>query len=170
MEGIAVIDPHSMAVHVDGYGDMTADVARELHAMRMERLDREARVVDARQRLLARECGEAPLLPYGQVVGQVDEAVYQHWVDREGQAFWSDKANRRWFLRKHPECAVRAITKPTVRQSELPAYRVADRRSSAALIGSSSLPTSSQSRVLPESPSLPTSSQSRVLPESSTLP
>lgn len=134
MEGIAIIDPYSMRVNVPGYGDMTEDVARELHAMRMERIEREAAVVDARQRFLAREHGEAPLLPDGQIVGQVDEAVYQHWVDRYGLKFWSDKANRRWFLKKHPECAVRAITKARYTVHEEPAYKVRDRRSAAHLL------------------------------------
>jgi hypothetical protein len=140
MEGIAVIDPHSMRVHVDGYGDMTEDVARELHTMRMERLAREAAVVDARQRFLAREHGEAPLLPDGQLVAQIDEAVYQHWVDRYGPKFWADKANRRWFLRKHPECRVRAILKPRIRLTEEPAYKVRDRRSAAHLLTSAAAP------------------------------
>lgn len=134
MLGVATINPHSMAVHVDGYGDMTEDVARELAAMRRERVDREAAVVTQRQRYLARECGEAPLLPYGQVVMQVDEAVYQHWIDRYGAGFWADKSNRRWFAKKNPETAVRAITKPIVRLAELPSYRMTDRRSSAHLI------------------------------------
>lgn len=134
MEGVAIINPHDMRVHVEGYGDMTEDVARELAAMRMERVDREAKVVQARQRYLARECGEAPLLPYGQLVLQVDEAVYQHYIDRYGPKFWADKSNRRWIAKKYPECAVRAITKPIVRMTELPGYRINDRRSSAEFL------------------------------------
>lgn len=132
MEGIAHINPHNMSVHVDGYGDMTEDVARELAAMRRTDLDRVAAVVDARQRYLARECGEATHLANGQLVGQVDEAVYQHYVDRYGSTFWTDKSNRDWFLKRHPECRVRSrAANPTVRLSSH--YRVTDRRSSAHL-------------------------------------
>lgn len=132
MLGLATINPHDMSVHVEGYGDMTEDVARELHAMRMKDLDRVTAVVDRRQRYLAREHGEAQMLPDGAVVGQVDEAVFQHYVDRYGQAFWSDRSNRNWFLKKHPECKVKSIpAKLTLRVTE--DYRVSDRRSSAHL-------------------------------------
>ncbi len=134
MEGVAIIDPRNMRVHVEGFGDMTQDVAAELAKMRLERVDREAAVVARRQAYLARECGEAPLLPYGQVVMQVDEAVYQHYIDRYGVSFWADKSNRRWIAKRHPETAVKAITKPIVRMAELPGYRLNDRRSSAELI------------------------------------
>jgi hypothetical protein len=131
MEGVAYIDPLDMSVTVPGYGDMTAEVARELAAIRMERVDREARVVAARQRYLAREHGEARMHKDAALVGQVDEAVYQHYVDRYGAAWWHDKGNRAWFFKRHPEAKVKVLTPATVRVTETPAYRVRDFRSSA---------------------------------------
>jgi hypothetical protein len=131
VEGVAIIDPQTMRVHVEGYGDMTADVARELHAMRRARLDREAAVVQARQRLLARECGEATFFDGGCLAMQVDEAVYQHYVDRYGPKWWADKSNRKWIARRHPETVVKSRpANPTIRITETPAYRVIDKRSS----------------------------------------
>lgn len=133
MQGVAHINPQDMSVFVEGYGDMTEDVARELHAMRMADLDRVATVVDARQRYLAREHGEAVHFDGGTLVGQVDEAVYQHYVDRYGPKFWSDKSNRHWFLKRHPECRVRSRSaKTTVRVTG--DYKVNDRRSAAHLL------------------------------------
>jgi hypothetical protein len=133
MLGVAHIDPVKMTVHVDGYGDMTEDVARELHAMRMAELDNVTAKVDARQRYLARECGEAVHFDGGTLIGQVDEAVYQHYVDRYGTQFWADKSNRNWFLKRHPECRVRSrAVNTTVRITT--DYRVSDRRSSAHLL------------------------------------
>lgn len=132
MQGVAHINPVNMAVYVDGYGDMTQDVARELHAMRMEELDRVTAKVDARQRYLARELGEAVHFDGGSLVGQVDEAVYQHYVDRYGASFWADKGNRKWFLKRHPECRVRShAANPSVRITA--DYRVNDRRCAAHL-------------------------------------
>jgi hypothetical protein len=120
--------------NVPDFGDMTEDVARELHALRIERLEREASVVGARQRYLAREHGEAQMHADGALVGQIDEAVYQHYVDRYGAAWWHDKGNRAWFFKRHPEAKVKVIAPAGVRVSQLPAYRVSDRRSSAQLV------------------------------------
>lgn len=132
-DGVAIIDPHTMAVYVDGYGDMTQDVARELHAMRMQRLEREAKVVEARQKYLARECGEAVFFDGGHLAMQVDEAVYQHYVDRYGPKWWADKSNRKWIARRHPETVVKSRpANTTVRITEKPDYRVVDKRSAAA--------------------------------------
>lgn len=131
MEGVAFIDPTDMSVTVPGYGDMTHDVARELAAIRRARVDREAAVVDARQRYLAREHGEAHYNPEVALVGQVDEAVYQHYVDRYGAKWWQDKGNRRWFFKRHPETKVKMIAPSRVHVTEMPAYRVRDLRSSA---------------------------------------
>ena len=131
------VDPLAQLVeqvkNVPGYGDMTDDVARELHALRMERLDREAAVVGARQRYLAREHGESQMHTDGALVGQVDEAVYQHYVDRYGAAWWHDKGNRAWFFKRHPEAKVKVIAPMGVRVSQLPSYRVNDRRSASQL-------------------------------------
>jgi len=125
MEAIVTTDhAGQIKAFVPGYGDISEDVARELHALRMEAFDREAAVVDRRQRYLARECGESVHMDGGTIVGQIDEAVYQHYVDRYGPKFFSDKSNRRWFLKRHPECAVQSrAANPTFRVTQLPAYR-----------------------------------------------
>lgn len=133
MEGVAYIDPNDMAVTVPGYGDMTHEVAQALHEIRMERVQREAQVVARRQRYLAREFGEAHMMKDAALVGQVDEAVYQHYVDRYGAAWWHDKGNRSWFFKRHPEARVKVITPSRIRVTQEPAYRVRDSRSSAAL-------------------------------------
>ena len=132
-EIVAVIDPFGK-VEVEGYGDMTEDVARELARIRTDDLDNVALKCDARQRFLAREHGEANFFDGGALVGQVDEAVYQHYVDRYGPEFFSDKSNRHWFLKKYPECKVKSTAvSTTVRQGDQ-AYRISDRRSSAAAL------------------------------------
>lgn len=130
VEGIAIIHPHDMRIHVDGYGDMTEDVARELAAMRMEEVDRLAATAARRQAFLAREVGDVTHFDGGCVVGQVDEAVYQHWIDRYGAAFWADKGNRNYFLKRHPECRVRSRARNTT--VLVSGYKVNDRRSSAS--------------------------------------
>ncbi len=120
-------------VFVEDYGDMTADVAAELALLRKADLDRVALKCDARQRYLARECSEATHFDGGALVGQVDEGVYQHWVDRYGPKFFTDKSNRRWFLKKHPECRVKSTARHLTVRVAKPAYSVTDRRSAAHL-------------------------------------
>jgi hypothetical protein len=129
MQGLAIIDPRNMRIHVEGYGDMTEDVARELAAMRQEDTDRVAEKAARRQAYLARELGEATHFDGGCVVAQVDEGVYQHWVDRYGAQFFSDRSNRNYFLKRHPECRVHSKAKnPTLLVS---GFKVNDRRSAA---------------------------------------
>jgi hypothetical protein len=131
VEGIAVIDPLNMRIQVEGYGDMTEDVARELAAMRQADTDRVATHCAARQALIAREAEGATTFDGGEVVASIDEGIYQHWVDRYGAQFFREKGNREYFLRQHPECRVRArAASPSVR---VDGYRVNDRRSSTAL-------------------------------------
>lgn len=129
---IVTIDPTDMRVHVEGFGDMTEDVARELHALRRAQTERDVREAAGRQAMLARELPEARRLGGEvRVVGQVDEAVYQHWIDREGPQFWADKSNRNFMLKRHPELRVRSVSdKPSVFVS---GYTVNDRRSAAHL-------------------------------------
>lgn len=132
IEGFATVDPLTMKVHVEGYGDMTEDVAKALAEIRIEQQTDLAVAAKTRQAMIARDSGEAVNLPYGHVVAQVDEAIYQHWVDRYGPKFWSDKNNRKHFLRDNPECAVRSRARTTsLRLASLPAYRVNDRRGAA---------------------------------------
>lgn len=129
------IDPRNMRVHVEGYGDMTDDVARELAAMRQADTDRVAAKAYARQALLARELPEATHLAGGCLVAQVDEGVYQHWVDRYGAQFFSDKSNRDYFLKRHPECRVRSRAKNA--SVLFTGYTVNDRRAAAAALAES---------------------------------
>lgn len=130
IEGLVTIDPRDMRINVDGYGDMTEDVARELAKMRLEDVDRVATVAARRQAFLAREIGDVEHFNGGCVVGQVDEAVYQHWVDRYGAAFFTDKSNRAYFLKRHPECRVRSRARNTA--VLISGYRVNDRRAVTA--------------------------------------
>jgi len=126
---VVMFDPVSGSCFVEGYGDMSADVAAELALIRKADLDRVAAKCDARQRYLARECGEAVMLKNGALVGQIDEGVFQHYVDRYGPKFWSDKSNRDWFLKRHPECRVKSVARNlAVRIGAVPEYRVIDRR------------------------------------------
>lgn len=132
MEHVITVQPGpDMRIVVPGYGDMTEDVARELAEMKREDNARVAAKAAQRQAYLAREFGETTNLSFGEVVGQVDEGVYQHWIDRYGPKFWHDKSNRGWFLKQHPECRVKSKSaRLTVRVNERP-YRVTDRRSCA---------------------------------------
>lgn len=100
----------AMEIHVEGYGDMTEDVARELARMRQASHEEDAALAQARQLHIARVCGtEAPLMQHGQLVAQVDAGVFNYWEQREGRGFFHDRSNRRDFLKKHPECAVKGV-------------------------------------------------------------
>lgn len=131
MEHVITVNPANMAIHVEGYGDMTEDVARELAILKREEIDRIAAKAQQRQNFLAREFGETQTMSFGEVVGQIDEGVYQHWIDRYGVKFWQDKSNRDWFLKKHPECRVRARSARTTVVVERAGYRVNDKRAEA---------------------------------------
>jgi hypothetical protein len=107
-----------MRVHVEGYGDITDDVARELALMRHAELDElAAGAAQARQMHIAKETGaETHGFQHGRgLVGQVDAHIVAAWEARYGRAFWTDKSNRAEFFRKHPVCAVKYIRKPTIR-------------------------------------------------------
>jgi hypothetical protein len=102
-----VIDPE--------YGDITADVAAELVLIEQEQEVRDFAQAAARQRHIARTMGtEARTFKEGHMVAQIDQYVYDYWERREGKGFWKDKANRERFLKKNPECRVRARTGRTV--------------------------------------------------------
>lgn len=97
---------------VEGYGDMTDEVAIELAKLRKAEHERDVAMAARRQAHIAKVCGtEAPLMQHGQLVAQIDGAVFADWERREGRGFFGDKSNRRWFLKKFPECRVRGIPK-----------------------------------------------------------
>lgn len=99
-----------MRIHVPGYGDMTNDVAIALADIRREEHAQDVAFAAARQAYIAKQCGtEAPLMEHGQLVAQIDAAVFADWERREGKGFFADKSSRRDFLKRHPECAVRGI-------------------------------------------------------------
>lgn len=111
-ENIAVVTMSSdMRINVEGFGDITEDVARELAAL--NRADQEKLIAgeaEARQTLIARAAGtETHGFKHGRQTGQVDAKVVAHWERRYGSDFWRDKSNRDWFFKRHPECAVRYI-------------------------------------------------------------
>lgn len=113
---------NDMRVHVEGYGDMTEDVALELAKMRQAELDElHHGAALARQMHIAKETGaETHGFKQGRgLVAQVDARIVAAWEARYGREFWTDKSNRAEFLRKHPECAVKYIRKPTIRGAVL---------------------------------------------------
>ena len=102
-----VIDPE--------FGDITADVAAELVLMEQEQEARDFAEAAHRQRHIAATCGtEAQTFTHGHVTAQIDEYVYNYWERREGKGFWRDKGERDRFLKKNPECRVRARTGRTI--------------------------------------------------------
>jgi len=97
------------------YGDMTADVAAELVLMEQEQEARDFAEAAARQKHIAATYGtEGSTFGCGHQVAQIDEYVYNYWERREGRGFWKDKGERERFLKKNPECRVRARTGRTV--------------------------------------------------------
>jgi hypothetical protein len=116
-----VIDPE--------FGDLTADVAAELELMNREQEARDFAEAAARQRHIAATMGtEAHTMQHGHQVAQIDAYVYEYWRRREGKEFWTDKASREAFLKKHPECRVRA-------------------RSARTIVNGASLPPAAQPRI-----------------------
>lgn len=100
----------AMEIHVEGYGDMTEDVARELAKLRQEEHQRDVYFAAQRQAHINRVTGrEAPLLEHGQLVASIDQSVFSHWEAKEGRGFFGDKSSRRAWLKKFPECAVKGI-------------------------------------------------------------
>lgn len=99
-----------MRIHVEGYGDMTEDVAMELAKMRhAEEQELAHGAALARQRLIAQEAQRGTDgFKHGR--GQyaaIDARVVAYWERRYGRQFFTDKSNMRDFLKRHPECAVR---------------------------------------------------------------
>lgn len=111
-----------MKIIVEGYGDMTADVAAELALLRIEERDRLVNQAAARQRHIARATGTARTMQEGHLVAQIDADVFNYWEQREGRGFWADKSNRKHMLKRHPELAVHAKSaRTTITVPELPA-------------------------------------------------
>lgn len=118
-----VIVGNDMSIHVDGFGDMTEDVARALAEMRHEEEQELATgAALARQRLIAKETGaETAGFKHGRgLVASIDARIVAYWERRYGRAFFADKSNLKAFLKEHPECAVRYIPKATVRGIAIP--------------------------------------------------
>lgn len=97
-----------MKIIVEGYGDMTADVAAELALLRKEEHKQLVAQAARNQAAIARAGNEARHLPCGFVSAQIDAGVYDYWTKREGRGFWSDKSNLRYMKKRHPEIAVRS--------------------------------------------------------------
>jgi len=133
-----------MKIIVEGYGDMTADVAAELALLRIEEQNRVVREAAAQQARIARAGNEARHLPCGFLSAQIDEDVFNYWERREGRGFWADKSNLRYMKKRHPEIAVRSRAgKTTIRVEQklpragaaarpLPAGTILDARGRAA--------------------------------------
>lgn len=83
-------------------GDITMDVARELHAMTADddaQLHSEA---EARQALIAAAAGqEGRTFKGGHMIAQIDAQVHDYWRRREGADFW--KHELRFMQKRHPE-------------------------------------------------------------------
>lgn len=97
-----------MKIIVEGYGDMTVEVAAELALLRQEENARLLRQAASRQRRIAAASREAGNLACGHLVAQIDAPIYDYWQRREGRGFWSDKSNLKYMLKRHPELAVRS--------------------------------------------------------------
>lgn len=119
-----------MRISVEGYGDMTEDVARALaeerHAEEQELANGAAL---ARQRMIASEGREARTFKHGHVVGQVDARIVAYWEARYGRDFFKDRSNRRDFLKRHEECRVVAKSEnPSFLSPGMPGKRGVSRR------------------------------------------
>lgn len=104
-----------MRINVEGYGDMTDDVALELAKMRHEEEQELAHGgALARQQLIAKETG-AEIHGAGKhglrIAAQIDSRIVSYWERRYGREFWTDKSNMAWFLKRHPECGVKYVSK-----------------------------------------------------------
>ncbi len=111
-----------MKIIVEGYGDMTADVAAELALMRIAERDRLVKRAAGAQRRIAASTGTARTMREGHMVAQIDADVFNYWEQREGRGFWADKSSRDHMLKRHPELAVHAKSARTsITVPELPA-------------------------------------------------
>lgn len=102
-------------IHHPEYGDLTAEVARELQLLNQQQDDQIYLEAEARQRTIARVTGREAV--HGRsgmrLVAQIDESVYNYWELREGREFW--KHELPFMLKRHPELAVRSVSaNPTV--------------------------------------------------------
>lgn len=116
---IVTIKP-DLRVHHPEYGDMTEDVARALAEIRQQDQERLYREAQARQLAIAQATpGEARICDGFALKAQIDPGIVSYWRMREGAGFWKHELD--WFLKRHPECAVKrksdvfAVTAPGTR-------------------------------------------------------
>jgi hypothetical protein len=113
--GKQVLVGPNFEIHHPDYGDMTAEVARELQAMNQQQDDQVYLEADARQRTIARVAGREAVHGRGgmRLVAQIDESVYNYWELREGREFWKHEIS--FMLKRHPELAVKSMASaPTI--------------------------------------------------------
>lgn len=94
---------------VEGYGDMTAEIAIELALIEKEKRDRDIALAAGRQAAIWRSNqGEAAMKEYGAPTMQVHESIFAAWESQLGPECWRDKGFRAWFAKKFPQCRVKA--------------------------------------------------------------
>jgi len=110
----ARVKPDMRIVHPD-HGDITEDVARELARVEQEDNEELFRTAAARQAMIAKQNAQGGRLTPGFALkANIDHRIYDYWRKREGRGFW--KSEMDWFLKRHPECAVRCTPdNPTLR-------------------------------------------------------
>lgn len=88
------------------YGDITADVARELQLLNQAADAKAYAEATQRQRVIAAQCGqEARHAKNGvRLVAQIDQDVYNYWEQREGRQFWKHELG--FMLKRYPELGV----------------------------------------------------------------
>lgn len=107
------IKPDMRVIHPE-HGDITEDVAREMAQLRRE--DNERLVRDAarlQSRIAAGRPGDAVVHNGFALKAEIHPAIYSYWRMREGKGFWASELKS--FLKKHPECRVKARSaNPTI--------------------------------------------------------
>lgn len=92
---------------VEGYGDMTEEIAVELALIEKAQRDRDIAACAARQAQIARTTPEAGTKDYA-LTAQIDNSVYAAWEAQLGPGCWKKGSGfREWFLKKFPQCRVK---------------------------------------------------------------
>lgn len=121
MQGRPIHIGPDMSVHHPEYGDMTAEVARELQILNQQESDEIYLAAQQRQDHIAKVCGRESVAQGGvRHIAQIDEAVYNTWETREGPEFWKNELG--YMLKRHPELAVKSVS-PTLTVSMAGAAR-----------------------------------------------
>jgi broad specificity phosphatase PhoE len=98
-----------MSVHHPEYGDMTAEVARELQILNQQENDAIFMAAQQRQNHIAKVCGRESVAVGGlRHIAQIDEHVYNSWEAREGPEFWKHELD--YMIKRHPELAVKSVS------------------------------------------------------------